>query len=86
MSKLKHTQQTDCVHTEHCCRIHGCKYGQEDSCPVWLGYKAQNYVCEYCYDSVYDEDYEPLGLDSVPKVSDKEFRKRRLESDHTQYF
>lgn len=31
-----------CVHTEHCCIYHGCKYG-DDNCPVWLGYKPQSY-------------------------------------------
>jgi C4-type Zn-finger protein len=35
------------VHTEHCCAIHGCKYGNED-CTVYSGGKAQSYVCETC--------------------------------------
>jgi hypothetical protein len=38
---------TKCVHTEHCCREHGCKYGQEN-CPVVLGDKVQSYKCEDC--------------------------------------
>lgn len=33
---------TKCVHTEHCCVYHGCKYGDDD-CPVWLGIKPQSY-------------------------------------------
>lgn len=36
-----------CVHTEHCCILHGCKYGDEN-CPVELGYKKQSYLCESC--------------------------------------
>lgn len=39
-----------CVHTEHCCAIHGCKYGDE-SCPVVTGQKTQSFECEDC---VYD--------------------------------
>lgn len=37
-----------CVHTRHCCVRHGCKYGEEDSCPVWLGYVNQENPCEQC--------------------------------------
>ena len=37
------TSDQKCVHTEHCCVQNGCKYGEEDSCPVWLGYKKQSY-------------------------------------------
>lgn len=36
-----------CVHTEHCCKDHGCKYGDED-CPVTTGMKPQSYPCEIC--------------------------------------
>lgn len=35
------------VHTEHCCAIHGCKYGKED-CTVYAGGKPQSYACESC--------------------------------------
>lgn len=44
-----------CVHTEHCCIEHGCKYGKEDSCPVYLGYKKQTYRCEIC------EEVDPVA-------------------------
>jgi hypothetical protein len=37
------------VHTEHCCVIHGCKYGEED-CPVATGKQKQSYLCENCGD------------------------------------
>lgn len=36
-----------CVHTEHCCQEHGCKYGDED-CPVVLLIKKQSFPCEEC--------------------------------------
>jgi hypothetical protein len=35
------------VHTEHCCKKHGCKYGADVSCSVMIGYK-QSYPCEDC--------------------------------------
>lgn len=40
-------EEEKCVHTEHCCIIHGCKYGDED-CPVVSGEKSQSYLCESC--------------------------------------
>lgn len=36
-----------CVHTEHCCVIHGCKYGADD-CPVETKKKRQSRKCETC--------------------------------------
>lgn len=39
--------QDKCVHTEHCCVVHGCKYGKED-CPVETGQKRQSFPCEDC--------------------------------------
>lgn len=35
------------VHTEHCCSVHGCKYGDDD-CPVETGKKMQSFPCEAC--------------------------------------
>jgi hypothetical protein len=35
------------VHATHCCKQHGCKYGDED-CPVVLGEVKQVYPCEEC--------------------------------------
>jgi len=40
------SQPTD-VHTEHCCAIHGCKYGDPD-CTVETGKRLQSYPCETC--------------------------------------
>src|SRR5476651_702676 len=36
------------VHTEHCCVIHGCKYGKDD-CSVITGTKRQSHACGSCY-------------------------------------
>lgn len=35
------------VHTEHCCFVHGCKYGDDD-CPVEGGVQIQSFKCEAC--------------------------------------
>jgi hypothetical protein len=36
-----------CVHSTHCCALHGCKYGDDD-CPVANKTKQQHYLCETC--------------------------------------
>jgi hypothetical protein len=35
------------VHATHCCKWHGCKYGDPD-CPVANGEVEQEYPCEDC--------------------------------------
>ncbi len=54
---------TDCnapdrdVHTEHCCKKHGCKYGNYDGkCTVKSGEKMQSYLCVECHDDNADFD------------------------------
>lgn len=39
------------VHTEHCCIIHGCKYGEDDFCTVVTKRAPQSFPCETCYES-----------------------------------
>ena len=41
------------VHTEHCCALHGCKYGDDQECTVVMALKPQAYACEEC---AYDLD------------------------------
>lgn len=56
-----------CVHTEHCCILHGCCYG--GPCPVEDGFKIQSYLCESC-----DPDWgncEDENNDIWIQVSDK---------------
>ncbi len=48
------------VHTEHCCRKHGCKYGDE-ACTVEYGAKAQSFPCEYCDADESYQDYLGYG-------------------------
>lgn len=45
------------VHEAHCCKKHGCKYGDED-CPIVLGHAKQRYTCDDGYDDCFREDVE----------------------------
>ena len=40
-------------HQSHCCKKHGCKYGDHD-CPVANGSVIQDHRCEYCRDNSFD--------------------------------
>lgn len=47
------------VHVSHCCKLHGCKYGDDD-CPVVNGEVEQLYVCEEClFDEI--ESFDDLN-------------------------
>ena len=46
------------VHTEHCCIVHGCKYGLSSAgCTVCDGIAPQSYPCESCE----HEPVRPVG-------------------------
>ena len=55
------------VHASHCCRWHGCKYGDED-CPVVLGQVEQEYPCEYCSDELEEEDYYKAVVKRIDEI------------------
>ena len=42
------------VHASHCCKWHGCKYGDDD-CPVVTGLIKQEYLCEWCEEDLDNE-------------------------------
>lgn len=54
------------VHEGHCCKVHGCKYGDSD-CPVTNGETKQNFICEDC-------DFE--GIYSLSELKELEFLTR----------
>lgn len=60
------TRTTKCVHTEHCCAQNGCKFGEEKSCPVWLGYAKQSYGY-----------WNGVITYPIPEISSSTFKKRR---------
>ena len=55
------------VHTAHCCRWHGCKYGDVD-CPVVLGKVEQEYPCEWCSEELKDEKYYREKLTQIEEI------------------
>ena len=44
------------VHVAHCCKWHGCKYGDPD-CPISNGEVEQHYLCEDCGEILEEEEY-----------------------------
>ena len=55
------------VHGSHCCRWHGCKYGDEN-CPVANGKEKQLYLCEYCYEDLEHEEYHQQALKNIAEI------------------
>lgn len=61
------------VHDSHCCKVHGCKYGDRD-CPVVLG-KEEGIFCEECIETM--ERLEKqffIPLKDRPMYSESEVR------------
>jgi hypothetical protein len=56
------------VHETHCCKRHGCKYGQSEDCPVELGLIKQLYGCETGDD--FDEDCFEENINLQPKYDE----------------
>ena len=50
------------VHRAHCCVLHGCKYGDEDACPVVNGTIKQRYPCEDC------DSADAVHLETLPAL------------------
>ena len=55
------------VHASHCCKWHGCKYGDHD-CPVANGEVEQEYLCEDCYEDLEDEEYHREVLVRIEEI------------------
>ena len=55
------------VHAAHCCKWHGCKYGDAD-CPVVLGKVEQKYLCEWCSEELKDEKYYREKLAQIEEI------------------
>ena len=52
------------VHDAHCCKKHGCKYGDDD-CPVVLGIEPGVRECEYCA-----MESTPSEMAAIPHIDD----------------
>lgn len=55
------------VHAAHCCRWHGCKYGDPD-CPVVIGEVEQEYQCEDCWHILREEDYYRRMVQDIDEI------------------
>jgi hypothetical protein len=60
------------VHETHCCKRHGCKYGEHDNCPVTLGLIKQAYGCETGSDFNEDCFAEEITSEGVFELYEKE--------------
>jgi len=60
------------VHETHCCKRHGCKYGEHDNCPVTLGLIAQAYGCETGSDFNEDCFAEEITSEGVFELYERE--------------
>lgn len=56
------------VHAAHCCKWHGCKYGQNKNCPVVQGKVKQKYLCEDCDYTLEDESYYKQMLKDIEEI------------------
>jgi hypothetical protein len=65
------------VHTRHCCKYHGCKYGDDD-CTVFHGNKEQEYDCEECDEPYRTKEY----LDFVYKYYNRLEEQNRLPIEY----
>ena len=55
------------VHASHCCKWHGCKYGNDD-CPVVTGKIDQKYLCEWCDVDLANEEYHKEVLKNIEEI------------------
>lgn len=55
------------VHAAHCCKWHGCKYGDPD-CPVVTGEVEQRYKCEDCWHILREEDYYRRMVQDIDEI------------------
>ena len=57
------------VHAAHCCKWHGCKYGDDD-CPVYNGEVEQLYLCEDCDWELKEEEYIKKQLMRIEEIKE----------------
>ena len=55
------------VHKSHCCKWHGCKYGDKD-CPIVNGEEKQLYLCEDCDEDLESEEHHKQALKNIEEI------------------
>lgn len=72
------TEREENVHKNHCCILHGCKYG-DGNCPVVSGEIKQKYKCEQCHgDDFFLEEDSQDRINEKFTVSNRKFKISRL--------
>ena len=76
------------VHETHCCKRHGCKYGEHDACPVTLGLIRQSYGCETGHD--FGEDCfeeEKIEWERISSINEtfEEYENTGNEKDYLEF-
>lgn len=70
------------VHESHCCKRHGCKYGDKD-CPVVSGEAMQDYSCEIGSDFGQDcFENEPNAEEILKQETEKVWREAGFKAKH----
>jgi len=70
------------VHTTHCCKKHGCKYGDND-CPIAYGNEEQVYPCPDCDDGYDDEPDFDIKAPDIEWIMDE--RKKGYKNESKAY-
>lgn len=69
------------VHRTHCCVLHGCKYGEDEVCPVVQKVVIQDYLCECCSMDAYTSVNELFEFQEKHKKCE-EFQNLKEIEDH----
>ena len=72
------------VHASHCCKWHGCKYGDEN-CPVVLGIIEQHYPCWDCNDLLNEEEYFRSQVRKIDEIKAWKANKEKAERGEDDY-
>lgn len=77
------------VHDAHCCKVHGCKYGEHNTCPVCLGVE-EGIECEECEVVYVDENLkEAYSMQNVKEQLKEMINNRkypfRLKKEEKQF-
>ena len=70
----------EAVHAGHCCKWHGCKYGDKD-CPVVTGKVDQLYPCDHCYDEMDEAEYYTSVVARLPQMFNMRLKAQKRTID-----
>ena len=68
------------VHASHCCKWHGCKYGDDD-CPVVNGEIEQLYLCWDCQEDLENEEYHRHMVARIDEIKKWKEKKKKAQGE-----